>query len=374
MIKANPYSNKPIITIVVGTRPEAIKLAPVYLTLKASNKIITRLVLTGQHKDLVTQVLDIFQIDCDKNFNLMREKQSLEFLTKQIIEELSKEFEEYLPSLLLVQGDTTTAFVSALCAFYKRIPIGHVEAGLRTNNIYSPYPEEANRRLISQISTIHFAPTVNAKNNLILNGINSNIHVTGNTVIDALLTSLKFKNKPSKFKKENEKLILVTIHRRENQGLKLKQIAFALIKIVYKFNDVRLLIPLHPNPDIRGELKKYLKDIPRISLVEPLEYVDLISEMNSSYLLLTDSGGLQEEAPTLGKPVLVLRESTEREEVIKSGGAILVGSDSDLIIEKVSELIYDKSKYAQMANTPNPYGDGHSSKKILKIIEEFLEI
>lgn len=374
MIKNNYLNKLPIVSIIIGTRPEAIKLAQVYLTLKLCKEINVRLILTGQHTDLVDQVLNIFDINYDNNLNLMRQNQSLEYLTKGIMEGLSDEFKEYPPSLLLVQGDTTTAFVSALFAFYKKIPIGHIEAGLRTENLYSPYPEEANRRLISQIATLHFAPTEKAKNNLIANGINKNIFITGNTVIDSLLKTLKTVDEISKFSKENEKMILVTIHRRENQGEKLKNIAIGLKKIINKFNDVHLLLPLHPNPNIRTTLLKYLNNQERISLVNPLDYRSLIAAMNESYLLLTDSGGLQEEAPTLGKPILVLRENTERQEIIESGGGILVGSDSNKILKEITSLINNKSKYERMSKTVNPYGDGKASKRILKIIKNFLKI
>ena len=374
MIKNNYLNKLPIVSIIIGTRPEAIKLAQVYLTLKLCKEINVRLILTGQHTDLVDQVLNIFDINYDNNLNLMRQNQSLEYLTKGIMEGLSDEFKEYPPSLLLVQGDTTTAFVSALFAFYKKIPMGHIEAGLRTENLYSPYPEEANRRLISQIATLHFAPTEKAKNNLIANGINKNIFITGNTVIDSLLKTLKTVDEISKFSKENEKMILVTIHRRENQGEKLKNIAIGLKKIINKFNDVHLLLPLHPNPNIRTTLLKYLNNQERISLINPLDYKSLIAAMNESYLLLTDSGGLQEEAPTLGKPILVLRENTERQEIIESGGGILVGSDSNKILKEITSLINNKSKYERMSKTVNPYGDGKASKRILKIIKNFLKV
>ncbi len=374
MIENNYLNKLPIVSIIIGTRPEAIKLAQVYLTLKLCKKINLRLILTGQHTDLVNQVLNIFEISADNNLNLMKKNQSLEYLTQGIMEGLSDEFKKYPPNLLLVQGDTTTAFVSSLFAFYNKIPIGHLEAGLRTDNLYSPYPEEANRRLISQIATIHFAPTEKAKNNLIINGINKNIFITGNTVIDSLLKTLKTIDKIPKFAKENEKLILVTIHRRENQGEKLKNIATSLKKIINEFSDVRLLLPLHPNPKIRETLIDYLNNEDRINLVEPLDYKSLIAAMNESYLLLTDSGGLQEEAPTLGKPILVLRENTERQEIIESGGGILVGTDSNSILKEVKSLLQNKSKYERMSNISNPYGDGKASKRILEIIKNFLKI
>lgn len=369
-------NTKPTVCFTLGTRPEAIKLAPVIQTCQKSAKFRTQVILTGQHREMVAQVMEIFDLQADVDLDIMQPQQSLTDITQRCLQGLEKLFKESKPSLVVVQGDTTTAFAAALAAFYQQIPIGHVEAGLRTDNLFDPYPEEANRRLISQIAQLHFAPTDLAVANLHKSDVTGQVHNTGNTVIDALLTVAA--QKPdcpipgldwSKYR-----TILATVHRRENWGKPLASIGQGFLQVLEKFPDTALLLPLHRNPTVRDPLQKMLGEHPRVFLTEPLNYLELVGAIQRCHLLLTDSGGLQEEAPSLGKPVLVMRETTERPEAVTGGTAKLIGTNSDRITAAVSELLENPAAYAQMSNAINPFGDGHASEKILAAIEQFLNI
>ncbi|TAE93705.1 MAG: UDP-N-acetylglucosamine 2-epimerase (non-hydrolyzing) [Oscillatoriales cyanobacterium] len=325
------------VCIVLGTRPEAIKLAPVIQLFKNSPNFDTQVILTGQHREMVEQVMQMFDLKADRDLAIMQHQQSLTDITSRSLQGLEALFKELQPEIVLVQGDTTTAFAAALAAFYQKIPVGHVEAGLRTDDVFNPYPEEANRRLISQLTRLHFAPTELAAENLGRSGVLGEIHRTGNTVIDALLSVAKREpecNIPN-LDWSQHRTILATVHRRENWGKPLAGIAKAL--------------PLHRNPTVREPLKALLGDHPRIFLTEPLDYAELVGAMQRSHLILTDSGGLQEEAPSLGKPVLVLRETTERPEAVSAGTAKLVGTNSDTITAKAAELLSDSKAYDAMA-------------------------
>ena len=363
------------ITFVIGTRPEAIKMAPVIMYFLRSNSVRVRVILTGQHKEMVTQVMSLFDLKTDKNINLMTPGQSLTHITCSTLNGLKKEFEQNPPDLILVQGDTTTAFSAALAGFYENIPIGHIEAGLRTNQINDPFPEEANRRLISQISSLHFAPTAQAKKNLINSGIKENLYVTGNTVIDALF--LISKTKPSfplqNIIKDDKKIILTTIHRRENWGEKIKNISIALHELLNKHPNHVLLLPMHKNDLVRRPIKKILQNHPRAFLTEPLRYDELVASIQKCQILLTDSGGLQEEAPAFGKPVLVLRETTERPEAIIAGTAKLIGTNSRKIFKEANLLLSCEEEYNKMARSINPFGDGKASERIFKECMIFLK-
>ena len=368
---------RPLVTFVLGTRPEAIKLSPLIIAFKFSKKVQTRVILTGQHIEMVTQVTNIFNIKEDLNLNLMQHGQSLTFITNSILNGLEAEFSENKPQFILVQGDTTTAFAGALAAFYKNIPVGHVEAGLRTGSLDNPFPEEANRRLISQISTLHFAPTKNAYLNLINSGINKeNIEITGNTVVDALkiIAEKDLQNKCKKIYSGSDCLILLTVHRRENWGENLKNIIIAIKKIVQFHTNISIVLPMHKNKIVRDILKYELGENPKVILTETLPYDQLISVMKKSYFIITDSGGIQEEAPSLAKPVLVIRETTERTESIEAKTSKLIGTNPDNIFREVSELILNKTKYQKMAKAINPYGDGNSSQRILSHCLKFLKI
>ena len=365
---------KPLVTIVLGTRPEAIKLAPVIIAFKNCDLIKTRLVVTGQHKEMVDQVLDLFELEAQNDLDIMRDNQSLNYIASSTLNGLKKEFLEYKPDLILVQGDTTTAFASALSAFYEKVPIGHIEAGLRTDNLNDPYPEEGNRRLISQIASIHFAPTRQSKLNLIKSSVTGIIEVTGNTVIDSLIkiSQKKLIPKIEGIDWKYDKVIFVTVHRRENWGERLKDIIAGLKLLIEVYDDITLLISLHPNKKVRRPIKDAFEENTRVILSEPLDYQNLVGAINGCYLVLTDSGGIQEEAPSLGKPVLVLRETTERPEVINSGSAKLIGTKSKNILEQTGLLLKNNSEYKKMANFRNPFGDGNASKKILEICLKFL--
>jgi UDP-N-acetylglucosamine 2-epimerase (non-hydrolysing) len=367
-------NTKPTVCFTLGTRPEAIKLAPVIKACQKSAKFSTQVVLTGQHREMVAQVMEIFDLQADVDLDIMQPQQTLTDITQRSLQGLEKLFKETKPSLVVVQGDTTTAFAAALAAFYQQIPIGHVEAGLRTDNLFDPYPEEANRRLISQIAQLHFAPTDLAVANLRKSDVTGQVHNTGNTVIDALLTVAA--QKPDcpipGLDWAKYRTILATVHRRENWGEPLASIGQGFLQVLEKFPDTALLLPLHRNPTVRDPLQKMLGEHPRVFLTEPLNYLELVGAIQRCHLLLTDSGGLQEEAPSLGKPVLVLRETTERPEAVTGGTAKLIGTNSDRITSAVSELLENPAAYAQMSNAINPFGDGHASEKILMAIEQFL--
>ena len=365
---------KYLISIIIGTRPEAIKLAPVIIKLQEISELKVRIILTGQHKEMVLDVIDLFDIKYDVNINLMSQKQSLTHITCLSLKSLDEEYSKNKPDLVLVQGDTSSAFSGALAAFYKKVPIFHVEAGLRTDNLFSPYPEEANRRLISQIASVNFAPTIVAKENLFKSNVPGYIYITGNTVIDSLLFISKNKKGklPNGPKWDSEKVIFVTVHRRENWGKNIKNICSGLKKILSNNQNVSLIIPMHKNPKVRNQLKNLLGNTSRAFLIEPLKYDQLISVLKNCYLILTDSGGLQEEAPSLNIPVLILRDTTERPEAIESGVAKLIGTNSKIIIEETQQLLDDKSIYNSMKESENPFGDGKASDRIVKICIKYL--
>jgi len=362
------------ICIVLGTRPEAIKLAPVIQQFKNSPSFDTQVILTGQHREMVEQVMAMFDLKADRDLAIMQHHQTLTDITCRSLQGLEALFQELKPKIVLVQGDTTTAFAAALAAFYQKIPLGHVEAGLRTDDLFNPYPEEANRRLISQLTRLHFAPTALAAENLVRSSVLGQIHRTGNTVIDALLGVAKREPKCNipNLEWSKYRTILATVHRRENWGEPLQGIAKAFLKILAQFPDTALLLPLHKNPTVREPLQAILGNHPRVFLTEPLDYAELVGAIQRCYLILTDSGGLQEEAPSLGKPVLVLRETTERPEAIAAGTAKLVGTDADLIADSAAELLSNADAYNAMAMAINPFGDGLAAARILKIVKEYL--
>lgn len=360
------------ICLTLGTRPEAIKLAPVIQKFQECPEFAVQVVLTGQHREMVEQVMELFRLKADWDLQIMQPQQSLTAITCRSLQGLEATFEKLQPRLVLVQGDTTTAFAATLAAFYQKIPVGHVEAGLRTDDLYNPYPEEANRRLISQLAQLHFAPTSLAVANLRRSGVTGEIHQTGNTVIDALLTVAR-NNPPCEIPGlswGNFRVLLATVHRRENWGEPLQDIIAGFRLILDKFPDTALLLPLHRNPTVREPIKAQLGAHPRVFLTEPLDYRQLVGAIQRSYLLLTDSGGLQEEAPSLGKPVLVLRETTERPEAVAAGTARLIGTNSQKMLEAASELLSNAVAYQQMANAINPFGDGKASDRILEIVKQ----
>lgn len=367
------------IMVIFGTRPEAIKLCPVILELnKFPNIFETSVCVTGQHKELLEQVLQTFNLVPKYNLNLMRNNQSLSDITSSCIINLGKLLDKEKPDIILVQGDTTTTFTASLVAYYKKIAVAHVEAGLRSNNIYSPFPEEINRRITSLIAKIHFAPTVINKKNLIREGIKKeDIVVTGNTVIDSLLwIKNKIYNEKKKYRElknidVNRKFILVTGHRRENFGSNFENICNAL-KYISEKNDINIVYPVHMNPNVRMHVFGILSKTRNIRLIQPLEYEPFIYLMDRCNFIITDSGGIQEEAPTFHKPILVTRDVTERSEVIKLGAAILVGTKQHNIIEYAEKLIYDKEFYMKMSNVKNPYGDGKSSQRIVEFLKNYL--
>ena len=363
------------VSLVVGTRPEAIKLAPVILALQAASDFSTRVVQTGQHQHLVKPVMDLFGLTPNRDLGLMTPRQSLAHITCTALSGLQEDFLNHPPHLVVVQGDTTTAFAAALAAFYQRIPLAHVEAGLRTDDLWNPYPEEANRRLISQLAQLHFAPTPRACHNLKTADALGTIEVTGNTVIDALLTVAQ--QQPTctvpGLVWDDQPVILATVHRRENWGEPLQDIGRGLRSVLDNHPKVALLLPLHPNPTVREPLKQMLADHPRAFLVEPLDYKSLVGAIAGCTLVLTDSGGLQEEAPTLGKPVLVLRQTTERPEAVDAGTARLIGTSASAILRETSRLLTDTAAYSAMAGAINPFGDGHASQRIVAACREFLD-
>lgn len=369
-MRSSPFS----ICITLGTRPEAIKLAPVIQQFRCLPKFKTSVVLTGQHLEMVEQVMQLFDLSADRDLQIMQPQQTLTEITCRSLRGLETVFEQIQPQLVLVQGDTTTAFAAALAAFYEKIPVGHVEAGLRTNNLFNPYPEEANRRLISQLTQLHFAPTKLAVEHLQRSGVTGEIHQTGNTVIDALLAVAK--RQPDCYVPGLEwgsyRILLATVHRRENWGEPLRDIMTGFRLILDKFPDTALLLPLHRNPTVREPIQALLGEHPRVFLTEPLDYAQLVGAIQRCYLLLTDSGGLQEEAPSLGKPVLVLRETTERPEAIEAGTAKLVGTNPTQILAAASQLLNDSAAYQMMATAINPFGDGKAAQRIVQIVKNYL--
>jgi UDP-N-acetylglucosamine 2-epimerase (non-hydrolysing) len=362
------------ISIIVGTRPEAIKMAPVIQAFRRSAAFDTQVVLTGQHREMVDQVMQLFDIKPDHDLAIMQPKQSLTDITCWALRGLEDLFLKLKPSMVLVQGDTTTAFAAGLAAFYQKIPLGHVEAGLRTTDIFNPFPEEANRRLVSQIAQLHFAPTELSAQNVRNSGVTVGIHQTGNTVIDALL-EVASRNPPCDVPGldwNQHRVILSTVYRRENWGEPLREIAAGMRKVLETYPDTALLLPMHRNPTVREPLNEILGDHPRAFLIEPLDYTELVGAMQRCYLLLTDSGGIQEEAPSFGKPVLVLRENTERPEAVMAGTAKLIGTDAGRIFQEASTLLTDSAAYGAMANAISPFGDGKASDRIVKLVQDYL--
>ena len=363
------------IAVVFGTRPEAIKMAPIVKELER-RKLDHVVIVTAQHREMLDQKLDVFKIVPAYDLNIMQHNQDLFHVTTAVLNEIKPVLLKEKPDVLLVQGDTTTSFAAGLAAFYFKIPVGHVEAGLRTWNKTNPFPEEANRQLTTRLTDYHFAPTEWAKKNLVNEGIKpEDIFVTGNTVIDALLMIVdplyKFQDEPLKsidFIKR--RVILLTSHRRENFGEPMTNIFSACRHLVETNSDVELIYPVHPNPNVQKTANEILAGVPRVHLIEPMEYRPFVQLMSKAYLILTDSGGVQEEAPTLGKPVLVLRKTTERPEAIDAGTAKLVGTDKDKIISAAQRLISDKQAYMDMSTKANPYGDGKSAKRIIDILLE----
>ncbi|MEY2984112.1 MAG: hypothetical protein RLZZ568_729 [Cyanobacteriota bacterium] len=368
---ASPLS----VCITLGTRPEAIKLAPVISAFRSQPDIETQVILTGQHREMVEQVMALFALRADVDLEIMQPQQTLTDITQRTLGGLAPLWQAKPPDLVIVQGDTTTAFAAALAAFYQQIPVGHVEAGLRTDNLYNPFPEEANRRLISQLAQLHFAPTPLAVENLRKSDVTGQIHLTGNTVIDALLTVAKQKPHCSiaGLDWSQYRVMLATVHRRENWGAPLQAILSSFTQILAAFPDTALLLPLHRNPTVREPIQDALGNHPRVFLTEPLDYAQLVGAIQNCYLLLTDSGGLQEEAPSLGKPVLVLRETTERPEAIAAGTAKLVGTNPPTVVQAATELLSDAQAYATMANAINPFGDGTASQQMVKIVRDYFD-
>ncbi len=363
------------VCITLGTRPEAIKLAPVIQQFQQSPHFETKVVLTGQHREMVAQVMNWFGLAEDHDLAIMQAKQTLTDITCRSLKGLEALFAEMKPDIVLVQGDTSTAFSAALAAFYQKIPVGHVEAGLRTDNILDPFPEEANRRLISQLAQLHFAPTELSKQNLEKSGLVGEIHMTGNTVIDALLTVAAKSPECSVpgLDWKAHRVILATVHRRENWGTPLQNIITSFQQVLEQFPDTALLLPLHRNPTVREPLQAALGKHPRAFLTEPLDYPQLVGAMQRCTLLMTDSGGIQEEAPGLGKPALVLRETTERPEAVMAGTAKLIGTDPAKVVPAAAELLGDADAYAVMANATNPFGDGHATERIMALVKSYFE-
>lgn len=363
---------------IFGTRPEAIKMAPVVQALDNDSKIDTVLTVTAQHREMLDQVLNLFRLKPDYDLDIMESNQTLSGITSRVLKKLEAVFIKEKPDLILVHGDTTTTFVASLAAYYQQIQIGHVEAGLRTGDKYSPFPEEINRHLTGVLADLHFAPTEMAKDNLLKENIRADkITITGNTVIDALLDTVKenyqFENQLlNQLDFAEKKIILLTAHRRENLGRPLEEIFKAVKNLVIDDKNIEVVYPVHLNPKVQQTASKILKNTDRVHLIEPLDYEPFVNLMNKSYMILTDSGGIQEEAPSLGKPVLVLREKTERPEAISAGTVKKVGSNYKAIYKTAKELITNKSLYNEMAEKNNPYGDGKAAGRIVEFIKEKL--
>ena len=358
---------------IFGTRPEAIKMAPLVKELERREEIESIVCVTAQHRQMLDQVLETFDIKPDYDLNIMKDGQTLGDVTTRALNGLEDVIKEVKPNIVLVHGDTTTTFAGALAAFYNQVDIGHVEAGLRTNDKYSPFPEEMNRQMVSCMADMNFAPTKLSADNLLKeNRKKESIYITGNTAIDAMATTVRedYSHKELDWIKDGEKLILLTAHRRENLGEPMRHIFTAIKRIVDEFEDVKVIYPIHMNPLVRSVAKEVFEGTDRVKLIEPLEVFDFHNFINRSYIILTDSGGIQEEAPGLGKPVLVLRDTTERPEGIEAGTLKLVGTDSERIYEETKKLLTDKSVYDSMSESCNPYGDGHASERIVDAIIE----
>jgi len=352
------------VMIIFGTRPEAIKVAPIIKELEKREETNPIICITAQHREMLDQVLDCFEIKPDYDLDIMKKDQTLSQITTRAIMGLEEVIKKAKPDIILVHGDTTTTFAGALAAFYNGVPIGHIEAGLRTYNKFSPFPEEANRQMVSVLSDLNFAPTKKAKENLLKEKRKEDtIFVTGNTAIDALKLTVKDKKVET-----DKKTILLTTHRRENLGKPMENIFRAIKRIAQEYKDIEIVYPIHKNPKIRELANEILEKQDNIKIIEPLEVIEFHNLMNNSYLILTDSGGIQEEAPSLGKPVLVLRDTTERPEGIEAGTLKLIGTDEQKIYEETKKLIDDKEEYEKMAKAVNPYGDGFASKRIVDTI------
>lgn len=359
------------IMLVFGTRPEAIKMCPLVNELKKRKNIETIVCVTGQHRQMLDQVLEAFSVMPDYDLSIMKDKQTLFDVTVNILERIKTVLEEVKPDVVLVHGDTSTTFVTALACFYLQIPVGHVEAGLRTYNIYSPYPEEFNRQAVSIISKFNFAPTELSKQNLLKEGKDpDSIYVTGNTAIDALKTTVRADyTHPELDWAKGSRLIMITAHRRENLGEPMRHMFKAIRRVMDEHPDVKAIYPIHMNPVVREIAQEYLGDDDRIHIIKPLDVLDFHNFLSRSYLILTDSGGIQEEAPSLGKPVLVMRDTTERPEGIAAGTLKLVGTEEKTIYKEFSRLLSDKDEYEAMSKASNPYGDGHACERIADILE-----
>ena len=355
---------------IFGTRPEAIKMIPIYKRFKESNLFDVKICITAQHREMLDDVMNFFGVKADYDLNLMKKNQTLEELSSNVLNGVSDILKKEKFDLVFVHGDTTTSFFSSMAAFYNKVDVAHIEAGLRTYNIYSPFPEEINRQLTSRIAKFHFAPTKKAKENLLKENLNfKNIYVVGNSVIDALFLTLK---KLSSQILNPNPYILITAHRRENFGKKFEDICEAIKELAIKYKQFDFIYPVHLNPNVRGVVFKILSNIENVKLIEPQNYPNFMKLMAESYLILTDSGGVQEEAPSLNKPVLVLRDTTERPEALESGAIKLVGTNKEKIIKEVTNLIENKEEYKKMAKAFNPYGDGKTSDRIFEIIKKEL--
>ncbi|MHC8321505.1 non-hydrolyzing UDP-N-acetylglucosamine 2-epimerase [Pseudomonas sp. GB2N2] len=366
---------------VFGTRPEAIKMAPLALSLAADERFDAKVCVTGQHRQMLDQVLNLFEISPDFDLNVMKPGQDLTDVTTTILLGMKGVFAEFTPDIVLVHGDTATTFAVTLAAYYQQIPVAHVEAGLRTGNLYSPWPEEANRKLTGALATLHFAPTDTSRQNLLREGVNpDSVHVTGNTVIDALLDVVGRVNNNTdlqatfheqfSFIGDGKRVILVTGHRRESFGDGFEKICQALVNTARDFPDVEIVYPVHLNPNVREPVNRLLAGINNVHLIEPLDYLPFVYLMDRSYLILSDSGGIQEEAPSLGKPVLVMRDTTERPEAVAAGTVKLVGTEIDVITSNLSRLLTDSDAYRQMSFAHNPYGDGKACARILETLAQ----
>lgn len=355
------------IAVIFGTRPEAIKLCPVVLALQKDPAFDCKVCVTGQHKEMLYQVLDVFGVKPDVDLELMRPNQTLGGLTSRAIAAIDEYLAVEKPDIVMVQGDTTTVLAGALAAFYHHIPVAHVEAGLRTGNMLSPWPEEANRVLTTRLAKWHFCPTENNKKHLLDERVNPNdIYVTGNTVIDALMIAREKVTKTN----DGKRRVLITGHRRENFGDGFEHICTAIKKLAKEFKDVEFIYPVHLNPNVQEPVKRILKGLDNVKLIEPQSYLPFVGLMNDAYLILTDSGGVQEEAPSLGKPVLVMRDTTERPEAVTAGTVKLVGTNAEDIYREAKKLLSDEAAYKQMAAASNPYGDGQAVERIINILKK----
>ena len=366
--------DKKKVMLVFGTRPEAIKMCPLVKELKTRESLETLVCVTGQHRQMLDQVLKAFDVEPDFDLSIMKDKQTLFDVTTNILTRIKEVLEQVKPSVVLVHGDTSTTFATALACFYLQVPVGHVEAGLRTYNIYSPYPEEFNRQAVGIVSKFNFSPTELSKENLLREGKDpETIYVTGNTAIDALKTTVRgdYTHEHIEWAK-GSRLITLTAHRRENLGEPMRNMFRAIKRIIDEFEDVKAVYPIHMNPVVREAAHEIFGDDDRIRIIEPLEVLDFHNFLSRSYLILTDSGGIQEEAPSLGKPVLVMRDTTERPEGIAAGTLKLVGTDEEVIYNSFKELLINKEEYEKMSHASNPYGDGFACKRIADILEENL--